>query len=167
MKKENNEAVRRLYANAIALMDGEEDGSRSFVDLLKEMLDAPGAFEHILEAHVRPTMAQLRGQIMEKKVKTAFDFVGEEEGIVSMIRDAVLENAWNICLFLAEEKDQELVIFSEFRNGIYGKGYRNGESWDRPRQTHDGFLTVLEREGGGIRLLTAYPIKDYADFDSR
>lgn len=167
MKRENNEAVRRLYADAIALMDGEADGSRSFVDLLKEMLDAPGAFEYILNAHVRPTMSDLRGQILEKKVKTAFDFVGQEDSIVSMIRDAVLENAWNICLFLAEEKDQELVIFSEFRDGIYGKGYRNGESWDRPRQTRDGFLTVLRRDGNSVRLLTAYPVKDFADFEKR
>ena len=167
MKKTDREDLRKIYAEAIALMDGPEDGSRPFEDVLRDMLDAPGAFDWILENHVRPDMGSLRAQILEHKVQTAFKFVGGEEAIVDMVKRAVLTHAWDICVFLAEGKDPELVIFAPFEDGIYGKGYRNAELWDRPRETHDGFFTILSRDGESVKLETAYPVKDYADFNKR
>lgn len=167
MKRKNREDLRKIYADAVALMDGPEDGSMPFENRLREMLDAPGTFDWVLETHVRQDMKGLRSQIMEHKVQTAFKFVGEEDDIVDMIKRAVISHAWDICVFLAEKKDPELVIYSPFDEGIYGKGYRNAELWDRPRETRDGFFAVLSRDGDCVKLETAFPIKDYADFNKR
>ena len=119
-------------------------------------------FYHIEEKHLNKSSDYLKDRCKKKK-GSASTFIGYKDDVISLIVEALLEDADAISAYLADDTDtEEYIVYGDLTPSVSGIVFQyHGHNWNQGPLKCSEFvvlITKLRNNENGFAIKTAHPI---------